>query len=202
MEKEKKKSKSFSIFLIVLTIVTIGIIFFISKHSNGTGYTVADSISGAIKGSNCHDEQIAYEEQEEYLKTEYYTETVPYQEEVNLKYSDKQVPPETCSDFGNYKECYYVDISNLDTIGGTFTVNCNFRTIDRTLYDSQTLFVQSGEITRFKCVADVDLGEDVAPTYSVTPGTKTETKYKDVQRERQVTAYRPVTKYKTEQVCN
>ena len=45
---------------------------------------------------------------------EYYTETVPYQEEIELKYNYQDAGSEDCSDFGNYKKCYYVNIINND----------------------------------------------------------------------------------------
>ena len=74
--------------------------------------------------------------------------------------------------------------------------------MNRGLSDSGSVYIQSGGIGSVICVADINLGEDVNAYYTITPPTKTETKYKDVQREKQVTAYRPVTKYKTEQQCS
>ena len=139
---------------------------------------------------NCYDEQVPYEE------TERYIETVPYQEEIPLKFSSNEMSSESCSDFGNYKKCYYINVNNLDTTGGTFKVDCKFETLNRNLYDSQTLFIQAGETKKFTCIADTDLGEDVKGSYIVTPSTKTETKYRDVERTKKIV------KYRTEKVCN
>ncbi len=184
--RKNKFVKPMIVVAIVLMLAYIGFGFYsgIIGGRGLTGNTIADNLNPT---KECKKVQVPYQD------IEYYTETVPYQEDINLNYNHQQVSGEGCSDFGNYKECYYVKIDNLDNAGGTFTLNCNFKTVDRNLQDSQTQFVQSGESKTFRCVADVNLGEDVRMTYSVTPGTKTVTKYKDVQRTRSVTKYRTET---------
>ena len=192
-----EKNKNSLIIGVIVAITIIGAILIIYLSNQSSSYT-----GQTIDGQNCRDIETPYDVQEEYLKTEYYTETVPYEEEVYLEFTSTDSGASvSCSDFGNYKECYYVSVTNIDDKGGLFTVNCEFETLYRKLYDSQSLYINSGETIEFTCEADVDLSEDVKGTYTVTPPTKTIVKYKDVQREKQVTAYRPVTKYKTETVC-
>lgn len=186
--------------LIILGFVTVIAIIVVASQGSFTGNVVKDTNQQV-----CKDVQVPYEDQEEYLKTEYYTETIPYQEDVPLKFEDNHLTDAGewgCGSLTNYKKCFRVNVMNLDTMGGIFTVNCNFRTIKRTLSDSASNYVKPGDVGNFDCVADTDLGEDIDFTYQVVAPTKSVTSYKDVQRERQVTAYRPVTKYKTETQCS
>lgn len=180
-----------------ILVIVIGVLVF-RPGSIGAITNNPDAIT-----NDCEEVQVPYEEQEEYLKTEYYTETVPYTQNVPLTYTYKTGSSWGCGDLGNYKKCFEIDVTNLDsTAGGIFKINCNFRTIKRTLSDSHSDYIKQGDTYTFTCVADTNLGEDVELTYNIIPPTKPEVKYKEVQRERQVTAYRPVTKYRTEQRCD
>ncbi len=181
----------------VVVIGAIGIVYI-------TGNVVDGDYEERDNQQTCRDVESSYEEQEEYLKTEYYTETVPYEDDVPLEYQDSagDVWGLGCGTLTNYMECYWIDIINLDTIGGTFTVDCDFETLYRNLYDTRSQYVKPGDTERFECKVDIDWGEDVKLTWSVNPPTKSVTKYEEVQRERQVTAYRPVTMYKTETICD
>lgn len=202
MDKPKKNKKLLVFGIIAVIVSAIFILVLLNSSIN------SNVISNFPDKPFCKDIQIPYEEQEEYIQTEYYTETVPYQYEVPLRYESTNYDNTDtlngidCGYVGNYMKCYDIAIVNIDTIGGVFTVHCNFRTLSRMLYDNQQVYVNNGNTETVRCRADVDMGEDVELTYAVDAPTKTETEYKDVQRERQVTAYRPVTKYKTEQQCD
>jgi len=195
----KKAQQKILIGVLVVIIIGAIVLVVIGSNSNITGEAIK-SFEGDNQQS-CNEVEIPYEDQEEYLKTEYYTETVPYEDRIPLQYGDSLLDERSCGSLTNYKKCFDVAVMNLDTVGGIFAISCNFRTLKRELYDSKSLYVKPGNTETFNCVADVNLGEDVELTYDVTPPTKSVTKYKDMQRERQVTAYRLVTKYKTEIVC-
>ena len=196
MKMKKAQVKGVLIFSIVLVIIC-SVIIIINLNPSTTGNVVKTF-------QNCRDVQVPYEEQEEYLKTEYYTETIPYEDEVPLEY----ISSKKSSWWGyqcalwNYKLCYQIEVTNIDTIGGTFEATCNFRTLNNEFSDTITKYVKPGNMEILECTADIDIGEDIEARYSVNPPTKTETKYKDVQRERQVTAYRSVTKYRIEEKCD
>ena len=146
------------------------------------------------------------------MKIEYYIETVPYEKDIPLKYGashfDTVTSPDTgifygCGSVFNYAKCFRIMISNVDTVGGIFKVVCNMRTINEDFFQNIDIYIKPGDTGEILCVGDVDLGVDVELTnFKVTPPTKKETRYKEVQREKQVTAYRPITKYKIETVCN
>ena len=105
-------------------------------------------------------------------------------------------------DLFNYVRCVDIDVYNIDTIGGIFRVDCNFRTLNNNYKDTVNNYVKPGEHKSFRCEVDIDRGVDAETTFTVEPPTKKVTEYKDVERERQVTAYRPVTKFRTETQCD
>lgn len=111
---------------------------------------------------------------------------------------------------------FSVDVNNLDDNPGTWTINIKFFRPDGSLYKAipltQSLYPRSTqtytattEITSDSPSGDANKAytanyqETLIPTKQICHDV---TKYKNVQRERQVTDYRPVTKYKTERVCN
>jgi hypothetical protein len=108
----------------------------------------------------------------------------------------------------------YLKINNLDDERGSWTIKFDFMksgssSVEATDTSSNWLYPHSsgtiggsGKITTKELL-------DTAYTcrYSVTNEPTKEIcrdviKYKDVQKERQVTAYKPVTKYRTEQKCD
>jgi len=203
----KKAQTGLIIGIIIAVVVIVGVVIYVSNsNSRITGNVVNDN------QQNCYEEEVPYEEQEEYLKIEYYTETIPYEAEIPLTYDadhfDTVESHDTgfvygCGSLTNYVKCYRIGIMNLDTVGGIFNLKCDMRTLSDEFSQQLSRYVKPGETEVLMCEADVDFGEDVElEDYIVTPPTKKETRYKDVQRERQVTAYRPVTKYKTKIVCN
>ncbi|MFA5797345.1 MAG: hypothetical protein WC916_04895 [Candidatus Woesearchaeota archaeon] len=129
----------------------------------------------------------------------------------------KSYPVIGCTD----KTVYCVDrdvictlsLNNLDTERGSWTYTFSFfkletnrvlttATVSDWLYPQTSRTIRAtGKITskdeintRYSC--------SYAATYEPTKQICRDViKYKDVQKERQVTAYRPVTKYKTEQKC-
>lgn len=109
---------------------------------------------------------------------------------------------------------YSVDINNLDEEQGTWIVNIYFynkgnlyKTIPITqfLYPKTTVTF-NGFITITGDSPSGDANQDYTAGYSIQSIPKKQvcrdvTKYKEVKRERQVTAYRPITKYKIEREC-
>ncbi len=143
--------------------------------------------------------------QEEYIKTEYYSETVPYEKEIYLKYEAGFLYLErSCGSITDYILCWDIGLTNLDIVGGIFKVKCKVETLEDGVFEVVDFkYVKPGESEKFICEANIDLGEDIKfKSYIVEPPTRKETRYKEVQRERQVTAYRPIIKYRIEEVCN
>lgn len=188
---------------IIVVLLIVAILFYSQSQSSvspATGNVIYNSPAKVEK--NCKNVEVPYEVQEEYLKTEYYTERVPYEKDVNLKYTSKKTKEYNCGSLFNYVHCANIEIFNIDTVGGTFRVDCNFRTLHNNFKDSVTNYVKPGEKVNFECEKDIESEDDVEVTYTAEPPTKEVTDYEDVDREREVTAFRPVTKYRTEQVCN
>ena len=124
--------------------------------------------------------------------------------------------PNDCVDFCSDKSLSYsVDINNLDEEQGSWTVNINVYkqgTIYKTIPITQFLYPKTTKTFTgaFKIAGDSPTGDSnqaytasynlqYVPTKQVCRDV---TKYEEVQRERQVTAYRPVTKYRIERQCN
>ncbi len=149
-----------------------------------------EKVTGNTIKQECQEVQVPYEEQETY------TETVPYEEQMPLRYDSSQSESYNCGSLFDYIVCYKVGVYNLDTVGGTFTTNCKIEALNREFSDSKQGYVKPGEWAYFECKANTNLGEDTKLTYHITPPTKSEMKYKDVQR------IRTITKYKTEKKCN
>ncbi len=203
MTEEKKETKTseqdWKTPLIVigsvgLVLIIIGII--LSVSNSGLTSNVVNEGSQNNQNTqenskiNCRQEQVPYEEQETYY------ETVPYEKEVPLKYNSVSTYIYNCGSIFDYYACEDVGITNTDTVGGTFKVNCKFRTLSDEFYDSGEVFVNSGERGDVTCAIDLGITEDVEMTFTVTPSTKEETDYKDVQRTK------TITKYRTEEICN
>jgi len=132
---------------------------------------------------------------------EAYTVQEPYQVAVDkdLSYRVTNYYSEGGFDGFNYVTYGKVNIENQDTTSGTFVVNCNFKTLYKTLTDSDRIFINPGESKTATCKGDTSLGENVIFSYSITPGTKTvfETRYKDVTKYRDKKVQEPQTVYKT-----
>jgi hypothetical protein len=192
---------------LILTILVGAVVLFLllinsSSQSQVTGGVVQQDSSKTATKQNCREQQVPYEEQEEYLKTEYYTENIAVEEQEALKYDGGLGKNWPCGSLTNYMECYEIIVQNLDTVAGVFSANCNFRTLTKTIPASSSAYINPGEVEGLICKVDIDFGEDVEITYNIAPPTKTVTKHKDVQREKQVTAYRPVIRYRTETICD
>ena len=132
---------------------------------------------------------------------EAYTVQEPYQVAVDkdLSYRVINYYSEGGLDGFNYVTYGKVTIENQDTTSGTFVVNCNFKTLYKTLTDSSRIFINPGESKTATCKGDTSLGENVIFTYSITPGTKTvfETRYRDVVKYRDKEVQELQTVYKT-----
>ena len=132
---------------------------------------------------------------------EAYTVQEPYQVAVDkdLSYRVINYYSEGGLDGFNYVTYGKVNIENQDTTSGTFVVNCNFKTLYKTLTDSDRIFINPGDSKTATCKGDTSLGENVIFTYSITPGTKTvfETRYRDVVKYRDKEVQELQTVYKT-----
>lgn len=124
-----------------------------------------------------------------YVIKEEYPVQEPHSETVNLKYEVINSYTGSCSELFNYVLCKYIEIENIDAEGGTFKVNCEFKTLQRTLSDSDSTYIAPGKIEKLICKGDVDLFEDTKTDYSIIPGTKTIIVYKTVMKEKDVTKY-------------
>ena len=186
---------------VFLGLLVVTVLLLVSCGNGSTGGATAQKQPNYL--------QIPYEDQEEYLKTEYYTESVPYTdqecEERNVIYKKERGE---CKDrvsgffgLGDQPARYSCTITNLDTEGGAFSMEIGFNVGSQKLTTTQNKYIypQSSEIFTYETDAAIDscfCAEDV-PTKTVCHDV---TKYREVQRERQVTAYRPVTK--SREVCN
>lgn len=126
---------------------------------------------------------------------------VPYQvtDEVPLEYNvlDYGKSPGSAG-FLNYAVNGWVQIENEDDEAGTFTVSCNFETLNGNYRDSDKVYISPGDTVTANCQADTSLGEDVIFSYSVTPGTKTVIKTEYREECEWVTKYHDVPKTVTE----
>ena len=86
----------------------------------------------------------------------------------------------------------FVEIENTDNVPGTFTVSCNFRTLEKTLTDSKKVYIVPGERKSITCIADTSFGEDVEFTYKVNPGEKTVTEVRTVTKQKTVQLYQKI----------
>ena len=92
----------------------------------------------------------------------------------------------------NWVRYGFVAIENTDTVPGTFSVSCNFKTLKRTLTDSKKVYIVPGERKTAECLADTDFGEDVEFTYAINPGTKTITEVRTITKQKTVRIYQKV----------
>lgn len=157
---------------------------------------------------NC--QQVPYEEQEEYMKMEYYTESVPYtdQECENKNFVYKKSFGE-CKDrqsglfgLGDQPAKFSCTLTNLDNEGGTFSVKIGFDIGDQEITETQSRYIYPQSSATFSYERDLSINsciclEQEIPSKQICRDV---IRYNEVQRERQVTAYRPVTKYR--QVCD
>ncbi len=155
--------------------------------------------TGAATSSNCRNVEVPYQEQEAYEEQEPYQAIEEYQ--VPLKYEVISAVEGSTSHNFNYFKTLTVQVRNVDSETGLFTVRIVFRTLkDSGTTKDVTEYIMPNEVKSFYQEYDSDLGEDVDMKYSVIPPDKTLTR--TVTRYRTVTKYRPVTKYRTEQRCN
>ncbi len=136
---------------------------------------------------------VTYQEQETYPVQEAYQVQV----QKDLKYQVTNSHSNGGLSGLNWVSYGKVYIENMDTVPGTFVVNCNFRTVDRTLTDNDRVYILPGEVKVANCQADTKYGEDTRLTYDITPGKKTvtETKYRTIEKSRTVTKQREVRLY-------
>jgi len=111
-----------------------------------------------------------------------YTIQEPYSEKVPLLYKVENANTHSCGSIFNYMLCLSVSVENIDSEGGTFYVNCNFKGLHRTLTGSDSSYIGPGQTKTLTCKSDTNWGEDIDTTYRITPGTKTVTGYRTVRK--------------------
>lgn len=173
----------------------------------------------------CKDVQVPYEEQEAYMKTEYYTNREPYttQEcsQENMIYEitnptshEECIQEESCGLFCDkcvrYKRyCSFV-VTNKEREGTYFEFNLYKHDTDSNkneLVEEKKLYVQALNDNVMAWSFSYNYLEPMNCNYKLTQSPTMSVcrdviKYKDVQKTRQITAYRPITKYKTEERCS
>ena len=198
-EKQLKKSNKVGIIIGVLILAFI-IIYLIVRIESSTGTPSGDVILGnnpssgnIINNDNskkvvCKEIQVPYQDTESYIEQEPYQATVEYK--VNLKYEV----------VNNYKETFYegfldvwargiVEVRNVDSETGSFTVKQTFKTLEDGSNDfTSSQYIMPGETKIFTKEYDISAGEDFDVSYVITPPQKTLT--------RTVTKWRDVTKKK------
>lgn len=190
----KKGLSSTLVLSICLVLLVIGLLAF---YLYGSGPITGNTISEFLQ--NCKDVQVPYQVTEEYVDRE------PYQgfedAQVNLKFEQSGYSRESYSELFNVRYKGIVNIKNVDSETGYFTVKMYFTTLKDGTTSKQTGgYVQPSETKEFDIYYDIDAGEDVQWRYEVIPGQKTITK--PVTKYRDVIRTRTVTKYRTEQQCN
>lgn len=207
----KKKQDTFGVKTILIVIgIIIGVFILFIVLSDNQNTNNPNSLT-SNQNKNCHQVETPYEDQESYLKTEYYTESVPYTDQ-ECESKDLVYKKDTgiCSNWednwlsDNTPAKYSCVITNLDTEGGTFSLEIGFNVGSEQLKETQSKYIypQSSEtfdVERDSAIDSCFCRESSIPTKQVCRDV---IKYRDVQKERQVYDNKPVTKYKTETVCD
>lgn len=188
-----KTKKTLIVSGIIVFIVVIAIVAIISiSGSNLTGFAVTNPIKTCKEVQVPYDIQEAYEVQEPYQAIEEYR--------VPLKYEVISAVEGFTSSGLNYLTTLTINVRNVDTETGAFTVTMFFKTLnDAETSKNVQQYIMPGETKSFYQTYDNDWNEDVNTRYFVVSGEKTLTR--TVTKYRTVTQYRTVTKYKTEEKC-
>jgi len=190
----KNKINKQIVIVIAIALLLVGVITILTSKSNGslTGFAVTNPIK------ICNEVQVPYNEQEVYEVQEPYEAVEEYQ--VPLKYGVVSATDGSTTSGFNYLKTLTVEVRNVDTETGLFTVQMFFKTLN----DGESLkeakgYIMPGEIKSFYQTYDSDFGEDVGGRYQIIPGKKTLTR--TVTKYMTVTKYKTVTKYRTEEKC-
>lgn len=144
-----------------------------------------------------------YTEEEPYETTEPYydTETRNYEEEVPIEYDELK---NTITERWDMSRGYYheaeLTLRNIDEEGGEFKVKFIFENPNSVQKEvRKSSYIPSGQSYTFKATYDSESGEDVSGHPEVKQPTKTVTKTKEVQveKERTVTKTKEVEKTRT-----
>ena len=100
-------------------------------------------------------------------------EEYPVQVQKDLKYGVSRSHVSAGLSGLNWMSYGKVYVENIDTEPGTFIVKCIFRTAQRTLTDTDRIYIFPGEIKVANCKADTKFGEGTTLGYDITPGKKT-----------------------------
>jgi len=156
--------------------------------------------------------EVPYTVEERYQDTETYYVDEPYTVEVSYTDTETYYETEPYSKFIpidyliTYEENYIlyggggvfirVDIKNIDSTSGTFTVLFEF-TLEPGVKgtESQSKYISAGETE--KLTITYRRAGIRSFTYSIIPPEKAVTAYRDVQKTREVIRYKQVTKYRS-----
>jgi len=177
METSNKILIAVFIFIFIVAIVSI---LLITVKVPYTGYSV-------------------YTEKEPYIDTENYSDKEPGIQQVPLKYQDVTQRGAYIARPCLWDEtfsCTLPAVMNIDTVGGTFAVNCTFKTLYDQVSFYDTHYIAPGDYFEFNCRGKPSRGSDIIASYKFIPPNKEITKYNDVQKTREVTQYRDVAKVK------
>lgn len=178
----KKGQLRIIVAVMIIGVIVLGILVIVANFGGITG--------NVIPPPTCRNVQVPYNQ------TEYYPETIPVEKDVPLRYTASKSKTFNCGSLFDYYACVDISVTNLDVVGGTFRVDCDFRRLHGTLSDSNSGYVKPGDTTKIRCDKNIERSDDVDITYDVTPPTKQEIDYEEVQRKR------IVVKYKTERQCD
>lgn len=202
-EPEKKHNNFLYAVIMVLVVFVIVLLFLFANRPTGNTVNLGqenqeDNVQTQQQAQiSCKDVQVPYDYLEEYQ------ETVPYTdrecENQNLVY---KVERGSCTTRKSHifsaddPAEYSCTITNLDTEGGTFSMNIGFNIQGQQLKETQSKYIypQSSETFSIQRDASVDscFCSEIIPTKQVC---------RDVTRYQEVTKTRTVTRYRTEQKC-
>lgn len=206
MSKDKgvtfRKDTIVSIAIFCTILIIAGTVYlYNSDLSSSNPSRITGNVIGQAQKENCKEVRVPYDVTEDYIEKE------PYQGfedvQVDLKYEHNGYHRESYSDFLNtgVRDKGIVNIKNVDSETGYFTVKMYFTTLeDGTKAEQTSGYAQPSETKEFSAYYDIDSGEDVEWRYEVIPGKKIVTK--PVTKYRDVTKTRTVTKYRRERVCD
>jgi len=191
---EIKLNKSLFIKIgVVAALLILGVFAFTRGGDGTTGLAIKNPLK------TCKMVEVPYEEQEAYEEQEPYDAIEEYQ--VPLKYEVVSATEDWTSSNFDYYKTLTVNVRNMDSETGLFTVQMFFQTLnDPESMKENTQYIMPGETKVFFAKYDSDLGEDVSTRYTVLPGEKTLTKI--VTKYKTITKYMTVTKYKMEEKCD
>lgn len=155
----------FAIIAVVCVIFLLGLF-----NSYMTGFTIRGETTKTIQ---CREVQ------------EPYTIQVPYTYTFKYSVVDSKLERLWNLELGDYTKGTVI-VANSEDIGGIFTVNYEFRTVDKTVQRTDSKYISGHSTQTFEFIYDSQIGEDVRGFYTINPATETryreEIRYRTVQK--------------------